>query len=219
MVLAKDVSFNCKSCNNFLLVKSNRTDLLVCDRCQDLYRTLYATIHPEGKSYVPEDLTLLQLETTGVFGDKMFRIIGRKRLQLEGGFYRNDWFLMFNDNSTGWLYESLGSYTIAADKFEPLNYDQVKNIEVAHQFTLPVSGKTYYVERMEKVKNVEFEGELPFDWDFKKQGLIIETIDENNDVCFFELIGKTQALYTEGQRVQFEHINFLNTREANEWKY
>ncbi len=139
--------------------------MVVCEYCHSmLLRQADSTFVDNGKAAVAlEDYSLIQIGTTGRYQNRGFTAIGRFQKEYDRGGW-NEWYLLFDDGSDGWLSDSGGQYTITQLKEE--NYSQAP----PYLETIPGSTAVRYANQdfvasdVRSAKNLgtKAQGELPF---------------------------------------------------------
>lgn len=150
----------CPSCGAPVPFRSAASVLAVCEYCQTSVLRAADSVREQGKmSAVLEDYSPLQLGSSGVLAGLAFSLIGRIQLKYSDGLW-NEWYLLFDDGSTGWLSDASGQYTLTRP---------VGNVPTAPPFDeLSVNKPIFYKGRDYRVTDVRTadcvggQGELPF---------------------------------------------------------
>lgn len=101
---------SCPSCASPLSFQHAAAVTAVCAACGSCVVRTDRGEQALGKvSAFDRDLSPLQLEASGVFGQRRFRVVGVVRLGRERVRW-NEWALLFDDGGTGWLGESNGQF-------------------------------------------------------------------------------------------------------------
>ncbi|MCL2636267.1 MAG: DUF4178 domain-containing protein [Betaproteobacteria bacterium] len=86
--------------------------MAVCEYCRSTLVKDADSVKDIGKmSTVLEDYTPLQLNTSGQWKGQGFELVGRIQLRYESGLW-NEWYLLFDDGSDGWLADASGQYML-----------------------------------------------------------------------------------------------------------
>ncbi|WP_426163977.1 DUF4178 domain-containing protein [Sandarakinorhabdus sp. DWP1-3-1] len=120
---------------------------------------------------VPDTITPLQIGVRGMFGGKVFELIGRVRWQwrdeakLVGGGW-SEWLALSADGSAGWLAEAMGRYTMLTG-IEPLPDDDIvrrvgAGEPIVADMLVELAGTSYRTIDARTAEVVGSEGELPF---------------------------------------------------------
>jgi hypothetical protein len=63
---------------------------------------------------VLEDYSPIRITTSGMYAGKAFGVVGRIQLRYAAGFW-NEWYILFDDGSAGWLSDASGQYAVTVD--------------------------------------------------------------------------------------------------------
>lgn len=109
------IQASCPSCGAPLLFAHADALTAVCGRCQSCITRTDRALEDIGKiSAFDRDLSAVQLAATGRSGKGSFRVVGVVRLGREAVRW-NEWCLLFDDGTTGWLGESNGQHWLFED--------------------------------------------------------------------------------------------------------
>ena len=67
-----------------------------------------------GKMSALEDYSPIRIATSGIYAGQAFGVVGRIQLRYDAGFW-NEWYILFDDGSAGWLSDASGQYAITVD--------------------------------------------------------------------------------------------------------
>lgn len=150
----------CPSCGAPVPFRSAASVLAVCEYCQTTVLRDAESVRDQGKmSAVLEDYSPLQIGSSGVLGGVGFSLIGRIQLKYSDGMW-NEWYLLFEDGSNGWLSDGSGQYTLTrsvgavptAPRFEELSVNK----------PIFYKGRDFRVTDLRTADCVGGQGELPF---------------------------------------------------------
>jgi ribosomal protein S27E len=103
---------SCPSCGAEVKFRSHASVMAVCEFCSTRVLKEAGAVKDLGKiSAVLEDYSPIQIGTSGVLGGRPFNVVGRIQLRYAAGMW-NEWYLVFDDATTGWLGDASGQYTI-----------------------------------------------------------------------------------------------------------
>lgn len=170
---------NCPNCGGPIEFRSSELPVKVCDYCRSSILRTGGGLQDIGKAAeVPNDVSPLQLGTRGRDGGKGFELIGRVRWRYADGAW-NEWLILFDDQTTGWLGESMGRYMLLRQvDIADVHSDVVTQLQ-GGQGVVPgteavIDGVKYWATDVKTVTCVASEGELPF---AAPLGLTYESID------------------------------------------
>jgi uncharacterized protein DUF4178 len=185
--------------------------MAVCEFCKTTLLKDAESVTNLGKmSEVLEDYSPLQLGTSGTFAGRSFSLIGRLQLQYSDGFW-NEWYLLFDDGSAGWLSDASGQFTLthqvtaghAPPAFEKL----------APGYPLSAGGKMFNASDVRTARCTAGQGELPFK---VGSGYVARVADFRTDDRFLTLDysdGDALRMYS-GQAVELADLKPQLLRDA-----
>ncbi|GIU73985.1 MAG: hypothetical protein KatS3mg004_1072 [Bryobacteraceae bacterium] len=162
---------------------------------------------------LPPDASPIQLFTEGVFDNRRFTVIGRIRYEWEQGGW-NEWHLLFQDQTSGWLSDAQAEYAISFLVAPPAPLPPPD--QLAPGQLLQISGAPFYVTHLTRVRYVGFEGELPFTTADRSEFL---TADLRTFDARFATIDYSEQppLLFAGRFVEFDELRLANLREFEGW--
>lgn len=135
---------------------------------------------------------LLQPGTTGTWNGRTFKVLGRMGVWFEEAFY-NYWFIVFNDDTTGFLAEGYGMYAILLPTQEPLiTKDDLDNNRIGDQ-----SASGYQLQKKSVTYYWEAEGELCLPGNSPYFEVFDYAAENGNLLTVFEWPDKPIAVYTD----------------------
>jgi len=155
------LSAECPNCGAAVAFKHAASAATVCDACQ-------STVLREGTdelvlwgkvSAFSRDLSPIQVGASGVLGKRSFEVAGVLRRSRPGVRW-NEWYVVFDDRSTGWLSEGNGVLQIFGGQQPTKPLPSFDRLEPGGQLRLG-DDKWVVIERSEAAI-VAAEGELPF---------------------------------------------------------
>lgn len=158
---------NCPNCGAALSFRSANLAVKVCDYCRTAITRHGEVLEAVGKvAEVPEDVSPLQLGVRGRDGAQSFEIVGRVRWRWADGAW-NEWCVLFNDNSYGWLGEASGRFMLLREaEASVFGGEAVARLAsgrpVEPGMTATIAELEYAVNDVQAVECVGAEGELPF---------------------------------------------------------
>lgn len=151
----------CPACGAPVKFRSAASVLAVCEYCTSTLLRQGEVLENLGKmAALQDDPTLIQLATEGSYKNVHFAVIGRIQLRYEDGLW-NEWYLLFDDQRSGWLGEAGGEYYVtfeAPGVKTPPAYSEI----AVEQYIPFDSGAPFQVTDIEAATCIAGEGELPF---------------------------------------------------------
>ncbi|HYB19804.1 MAG TPA: DUF4178 domain-containing protein [Thermodesulfobacteriota bacterium] len=205
---------SCPSCGAPVVFKSPASILAVCEYCSSTLVRHDVDLENVGKmAELQADGSPLQLGAAGRYGKVSFTVVGRIQLRYQQGLW-NEWHLLFDDQRSGWLGESKGTYAIS---FLTEVGDKIPRFEDLHPGQrLVLKGQTYEVTNLEKAFCVGGRGELPFQIG---PGYAAPSADLTGPGDGFATLdySEEKPLVFMGEYVEFEELHLSGLRELNGW--
>ena len=151
---------SCPSCGAPLTFKSHAAVMAVCEFCRATVLKDADSVKDIGKmSAVLEDYSPIQIGTAGVAGTRGFTVIGRIQLRYAQGMW-NEWYLLYDDGSTGWLGDSSGMFVLTAARSVKGALPAFDEIGIGKLYT--VEGERLTASEKRSARCIGGQGELPF---------------------------------------------------------
>jgi hypothetical protein len=205
---------NCPSCGAPVIFQSRASVLAVCQYCSSTLVRHDLNLEDIGKmAELQADGSPLQLRTEGRYRGIPFTVVGRIQVRYPQGLW-NEWHLLFDEERSGWLGESMGIYTISfltevTEKIPPL-----EDLHPGQQFAL--KGQMYEVTSLEEAFCIGGEGELPFRIGPGFSALSADLAGPGNGFVTLDY-SEDEPLVFMGEYVDFEELHFSGLRELNGW--
>ncbi len=133
--------------------------MAVCGYCRaSLVREADAVRDIGKMAEAMEDYSPIQITTSGVWTNRPFGVVGRLQLRYDDGGW-NEWYLVFEDGSTGWLGDASGQYTISLDQ-GTLPAPAFGDLRPGQAFGH--AGASFFVADIRTARCTGGDGELPF---------------------------------------------------------
>jgi hypothetical protein len=208
----------CPSCGAAVQFRS-AAPYAVCPYCRSLLVRRDASLEAIGRvAEVPDDLSPLQLHTTGVFEKGHFSLVGRIRKTWDEGSW-SEWCANFDSPQFGWLAEAQGELVMTFE--HPLKELGGVPTPEALQNAPPgssvnIAGRAFNVSDIKVVTVTAAEGELS---SAAITGLKMTSIDLRGPGVAFatlEIAAKQTRLFV-GRYVEFDECKFGNLRQLEGW--
>ncbi len=208
-------STNCPNCGAPVQFRWSSAVQTVCPYCRSiLVRTDLDLTKVSEVADLPEDASPIQLGVEGIYRNKAFVVVGRIIYEYELGTW-NEWHLVFNDNSSGWLSDAQLDYavTMLSNPGQALPAENAIARGQAFQFHgVPLSVTTLTRARYRGV-----EGDLPFQYWDKTEVLFADL--RGADARFGTIdYSDTPPLLFLGEAVEFDDLRLSRLREFEGWK-
>jgi hypothetical protein len=162
---------------------------------------------------LPPDASHIQIGTEGAYQNKSFVVVGRIIYEYEQGGW-NEWHLVFNDGSSGWLSDAQLEYDLswAIPPSGPLPASD----EIRQGHSLQWSGKTYQVTSRTQAHYKGVQGELPFQYWDKSDLMFADLRTTSGDFGTIDYSESPPLLFL-GRAVEFDDLHLKNLREFEGW--
>lgn len=154
----------CPSCGAEVTFRSHASVMAVCEYCNtSVLKDLDAVKDMGRMSAVLEDYSRIQIGTSGVLGGRQFSVVGRIQLQYNAGMW-NEWYLLFDDATTGWLGDSSGQYVVTVKRDTAGQLPSFGSLSAGDfvRIGAPPDTRRYTVAEVRTAQCIGGQGELPF---------------------------------------------------------
>ncbi len=187
-----------------------------CEFCHSILVRTDVDLKKVGEvADLPPDASPIQIGTEGVYQNKGFVVVGRILYEYEQGGW-NEWHVVFNDGTSGWLADAQLEYDVSQLAQPPpeqlLPADQV---ERGRRYNW--KDKTYEVTSLTKAHYKGVQGELPFEyWD--KADLVFADLRTSGGEFATVDYSESPPLLFLGRAVEFDDLHFKNLRLFEGWQ-
>jgi len=212
---------NCPNCGAPIEFRSAELPVKVCSYCHSSVLRTGGNLQAMGKvADLPDDVSPLQLGTTGRDGAHGFELIGRVRWRYADGAW-NEWLAYFDDGSTGWLGESMGRYMLLRQVDPSHVQSPVLDLMRSGRDVPPgteavIDNVQYWASVVNTVSCVTSEGELPLN----SLGLSAVSVDlmaaDEHCASIQKAAGEEVEVYA-GRYVTLADIAAKNLRRFDGW--
>lgn len=151
---------SCPSCGAEVNFRSHASVMAVCEYCNTRVLKEAGAVKDLGKiSSVLEDYSPIQVGTSGVLGGRNFNVVGRIQLKYDAGMW-NEWFIVFDDATSGWLGDASGQYTVTTLRKPDSQLPAFEDIVPGKPYQLV--GARYMSADVRTAQCIGGQGELPF---------------------------------------------------------
>ncbi len=162
---------------------------------------------------LPENASPIQLLTEGQFRGKSFQVIGRIIYAYEFGAW-NEWHLIFNDGSSGWLSDAQLDYALSV-LVQPKN-PLPRNEQALRGKAITIRDTEYLITSRTEARYRGVEGELPFKFYDKELMTFadLRTLDGQFGTIDYS---EDPPLLFLGEPVEFKDLALKNLRQFEGW--
>jgi hypothetical protein len=162
---------------------------------------------------LPQDASPIQLMASGQVDNRSFMVIGRIRYEWDQGSW-NEWHLLLNDQSSGWLSDAQLEYAVSYQAAPPLKLPPSDQIKRGHRFKF--NDAEFAVTHLTRARYVGFEGELPFRTDERDEILFADLRTHDGRFATIDYSEEPPLLYL-GRSVTFNELKLQGLREFEGW--
>jgi Domain of unknown function (DUF4178) len=205
---------NCPNCGAPVNFRWSSAVQTTCEFCHSILVRTDVDLRRVGEvADLPPDSSPIQIGTDGAYQNKTFTVVGRILYQYEQGGW-NEWHIIYNDGSSGWLSDAQLEYDLswAARPPEPLpTPDQMYR---GREFQW--SNKKFQVTSVTNAHYKGVQGELPFQYWDKHNLLFADLRTSDGDFATIDYSESPPMLFM-GRAVEFDDLHFKNLRMFEGW--
>jgi len=209
-------TISCPSCGANVNFVSKASIFAVCSYCKSSLVRQNMNLEVVGKiSELRDDLTPIQIGTSGMFDGKKFEVIGRMRIGWADGYW-NEWYSLYDGSKESWLVEAQGFLALCF----PYDETPMPTKGVVSPGRNVHFGKHGYfqVEDMREVECIYSEGELPVNGPQGRISVSVDLTEEGgSDMATIEYADNETRVFV-GKYKDFDEFQFKNLREIDGWK-
>ncbi|HTW65013.1 MAG TPA: DUF4178 domain-containing protein [Bryobacteraceae bacterium] len=203
---------NCPNCGapvKFLWSSAVQT---TCEFCHSILVRTDVDLKKVGEvADLPADASPIQIGTEGAYQNKSFVVVGRIIYEYEQGGW-NEWHIVFNDGSSGWLADAQLEYDLSWLSTAPGPLPP----EPDRYQTIQWQGKTFEVTSITKAHYKGVQGELPFEYWDKADMMFADLRSTTGDFATLDYSERPPLLFV-GRAVDFDDLHLKNLREFEGW--
>lgn len=205
-------SANCPACGAVVVFKSSASFHAVCEFCRSTLVRHGGNLENLGRmADLIEDASPIRIGTEGQYHGVHFAVVGRIQLRYAAGVW-NEWYLLFDDQSGGWLSDASGEYLISFLK--PPEAPLPEFAKLMPNDELKLAGRDFVVTDLEEALCISGQGELPFAFGagYPAQLADLRTTDEAAAAFASIDYSETPPLFFVGESLPFAAFRFANLR-------
>ena len=211
---------SCPNCGAEIRFRSAGLPVKVCDFCHSTVLRRGEALELAGTAAtVPDDVSPIQIGTSGRDGDMGFEVAGRVRWRWTDGAW-SEWLLLFDDARHGWLGEASGRFMLLRETEPPAAaaalIQSVRDDRVIPGAALAIDGVDYHVNDARAVTCIGSEGELPFLATAGLEAISVDLLRDAGRCASVQMEGAAISAYT-GRYVALAEIAPRNLREIEGW--
>jgi hypothetical protein len=203
---------NCPNCGAKIVFLWSSSVQTVCEFCKSILVRTDLDLQKVGQvADLPENSSPIQIGTEGVYEHRSFVAIGRIIYEYDLGTW-NEWNLMLNDSTTGWLSDAQDDYAVtfaAPGRKLPATQPRVSE-------HLMWDKDAYTVTTVTKAHYRGVEGELPFQYWNKNDVIFVDLMSDTGKFATLDYSDEPPTLYL-GESVAFDDLKLKNLRSFEGW--
>jgi hypothetical protein len=204
----------CPSCGAPVKFQWSSAVQTTCPYCRSILVRHDVNLEAVGKvADLPVDPSPVQIATEGVYREKAFVVIGRILYKYELGGW-NEWHLIFNDGTSGWLSDASLEYAVSFLRPLPPNVPPAR--ELPRGYTQHVDNINFEVTTLTWAEYAGVEGELPFEYWGKQQVLFADMRSPDAQFATIDY-SEEPPIFFVGEAVEFEDLRFKNLKRIEGW--
>jgi hypothetical protein len=207
-------TLSCPSCGANVNFVSKASIFAVCSYCKSTLVRHDMDLEKVGKiSELRDDLTPIQIGTTGMFNSEKFEVIGRMKVGYKDGFW-NEWYAISGSGQESWLVEAQGFYGLCFP-FTEVEMPDRRMIKPGKSVDFGPMGY-YQVEDIHDVTCLYSEGELPVNAAQGRKSLSVDLSDSKEGMATIEYALQETRVFR-GAYQDFDLFQFKNLRHIDGW--
>jgi hypothetical protein len=204
----------CPACGAEVQFKSRASVFGVCSFCSSTLVRHDMDIESLGKmSEMPQDMSPLQIGSTGIHERSRFEVVGRQKISWSDGVW-NEWYVLFDNGKDGWLADAQGFYMISFQLPTPEDLPAAGALQVGAN--LKLQGLVFNVDDIKDVACSGSEGELPVKSVHGRKSTSVDLVGPENQFGNIDFAAEGNRLFL-GKYVEFDDLQLTNLREIDGW--
>ena len=205
---------SCPQCGAKIQFRWSGAVQATCEFCQSIIIRTDLDLKKVGEvADLPPDASPIQINTEGSWQNKPFVVVGRIIYEYQSGVW-NEWHLLFNDGTSGWLSDAQLEWAISFQRPMPQSLSDPSTIMVGNKFTWEKVEYEVTSRTLAHYKGVE--GQLPFAYWDKADVYFIDLRTEGNAFATLDFSDNPALLFL-GFFCQFEDLKLKNLRQFEGW--
>lgn len=205
---------SCPQCGAKITFRWSSAIQTVCEFCQSILVRSDVDLRKVGVvADLPQDASPIQINTEGVWANKPFVVVGRILYEHEYGLW-NEWHLLFNDGTSGWLSDAQLEYAISFRA--PLAVNFARPSDAALGGKIQYQGVDYQITSRTLARYRGVDGQLPFEYWDKAEVWFVDCRTQDSRFATLDF-SENPPLWFVGQFVDFEQLQLRNVREFEDW--
>ena len=186
-----------------------------CEFCHSILVRTDVDLKKVGEvADLPADASPIQIGTEGVFQNKGFVVAGRILYEYEQGGW-NEWHVVFNDGTSGWLSDAQLEYDVSTQTQPPPPLPAEADLTPGREYQW--KGLRYRITSVTKARYKGVQGELPFEYWDKTDLWFADLRTSSGEFATIDYSENPPLLF-QGRAVEFDDLHFKNLRLFEGWQ-
>jgi hypothetical protein len=204
---------NCPNCGAPVTFRWSSAVQTTCEFCQSILVRTDVDLKKVGQvADLPADASPIQIGTEGAYQNKAFVVIGRIIYEYAQGGW-NEWHVVYNDGSNGWLSDAQLEYDLSWQKGLPVPLPASTCKGQKFQW----DGNVYEVTSLTQAHYKGVQGELPFQYWDKTDLLFADLRSTSGNFATIDYSENPPLLFI-GRAVEFDDLHLKNLRDFEGWQ-
>ena len=205
---------NCPNCGAPVTFRWSSAVQTTCDFCHSILVRTDVDLKKVGEvADLPADASPIQIGTEGAYQNKSFVVIGRILYEYARGGW-NEWHVIYNDGSNGWLSDAQLEYDVSRLKALSAPLPPANEMTRGRKFRW--DGNVYEVTSLTQAHYKGVQGELPFEYWDKADLLFADLRTTSGNFATIDHSENPPLLFL-GRAVEFDDLHFKNLRLFEGW--
>lgn len=217
------ITLNCPSCGAPIVFRSKASVFAVCSYCKSTLVRHDMNLENVGKmGELQDEMTPIQIGTSGFFDGKSFDVIGRLKVSYEDGSW-NEWYTISNKGEEAWLAEAQGFYAMCMPVGPAAGFPladggvpEPSRLKAGLEVNLPHGYGSFLVDDIHEVFCKYSEGELPVNASQGRASLSVDLRGNDGAMASIEYAQGKVRLFV-GSYQDFDLFKFKNLRKLDGW--
>lgn len=205
---------NCPNCGAPVNFRWSSAVQTTCEFCHSILVRTDVDLRRVGEvADLPADSSPIQIGTEGAYQNKSFTVVGRILYEYEQGGW-NEWHIIYNDGSSGWLSDAQLEYDLSWLTRAPEPLPDSGQIFHGREFVW--NNRRFHVASVTTAHYKGVQGELPFQYWDKHDLVFADLRSEDGDFATIDYSESPPLLFM-GRAVEFDDLHFKNLRMFEGW--
>ena len=205
---------NCPNCGAPVQFRWSSAVQTTCEFCRSILVRTDVDLKKVGEvADLPPDSSPLQIGSEGQYQNKSFVVVGRILYEYEQGGW-NEWHLIYNDGSSGWLSDAQLEYDLSWLTSAPTAWPAGGSLQRGQ--IINTAGRKFEITSITKAHYKGVQGELPFEYWDKSDCLFADARTTTGEFATIDYTESPPLLFT-GRTVEFEELHLKNLRLFEGW--